>query len=219
MKIRTDFVTNSSSSSFTIEIGFFYRNGRYNMDNITTKYEGPGDIFLFHEVAGRVSAKEMGNCKSVEELIELLKNGFFGDEKPAYTKKSWKNGINDLIYELENNVNIVKLRKIYISGREVGWDNTSMEEYTYDILNKSYEKNTSQKQFVSSEGFSGELVSNDTDEATEVAEIEKPWNSDPYCETKLTDYLCDKNISLIGDNEIVVIPETVIMIDPDTFSS
>jgi len=80
MKNRVDFVTNSSSSSFIVNIAFNLRNG----EKITfegqggTPEEGRRDYFDGNALIG-VSPKELGEAYSIEELISLLQKGIVDD--------------------------------------------------------------------------------------------------------------------------------------------
>ena len=78
MKIRTDFVTNSSSSSFVLEICIDLENGKSLLfeANGGTAESGIIDYF-WSDATVTVSPKQLGNAKSVQELIELLKNGVY----------------------------------------------------------------------------------------------------------------------------------------------
>ena len=70
MKIRTDFVTNSSSSSFVLVVRVALKNGE------VLKFVGDSDgeaPSTYHGLTTKVMPKELGNKKSVDELIQALK--------------------------------------------------------------------------------------------------------------------------------------------------
>ena len=70
MKIRTDFVTNSSSSSFMLVIRIGLKNGK------VLKFMGDGGVGEnseeYYELTANASPEELGQCESIDDLIGML---------------------------------------------------------------------------------------------------------------------------------------------------
>ena len=82
MKYRTDFVTNSSSSSFTIHIAL------ETVDGCTICYENTGSEEAGYDVELYASPRQIGRAESIDVLIALLQgegtNDGFWEEPPPW---------------------------------------------------------------------------------------------------------------------------------------
>ena len=80
MKYRSDFVANSSSSSFVINIDIGLKSGDIiSFDDISFCGEEPTGGYFDADISIYVSPKELGLAKSVDELIRLLTEGIVDD--------------------------------------------------------------------------------------------------------------------------------------------
>lgn len=142
MKIRTDFVTNSSSSSFTLMINFELKNGE------EVKFVGHGGgaesgtiDFFDNEVLVDVSPKELGTAETIDEMIELLTNGVRDDDLEECPRIFVPDNDNDSYYfikEIEDKISSMDdIEKITIRGDEENYQDY-LRSYTYDRETKKY---------------------------------------------------------------------------------
>ena len=107
MKIRTDFVTNSSSSSFVVEVEIESDDSRIVFETKPTD-EGANSNF-------KCTGKDIAEAGSVDELCTLLQKSMSGTGKSkikGFVKDIQKN-INDI-----SDISSVTLRRIWISYGE-----------------------------------------------------------------------------------------------------
>lgn len=149
MKIRADFVTNSSSSSFTLMIWFDLIDGTRVQFDAHGGTEGGRIDYFDSDAIVKVSPKQLGNAKNIDELIKLLEDGvvegwdgskIFDKSRPVKVDWSGKEyDAFDFILEIRENIQSMdQIEEIVISGDEENYDDYYNRIYIYNLKTKAY---------------------------------------------------------------------------------
>ena len=230
MKIRTDYVTNSSSSSFIVQVKIKTYDGRVFGWKAGANEEGG---YYYNSLTVLRSPAELAKVSSIDELIDMLndsiKNNYWDEDDPGESADA-----GDEIYGLES-ISMNDIKRIEITGNRRGSEDyyrsfvfdKETNEYFVDVYGYDYEING---------GSGGDLVFDDESKA-KVHKLSNIHENINYIENgklfinardnygDFTDLFIGREMDFLEfDKELeefdeIVIGEKVEYISPDIFMS
>ena len=161
MKIRTDFVTNSSSSSFMLVIRIGLKNGN------VLKFMGDGGVGEgmedYAELTVNESPEALGKCESIDDLIKMLQRSvvegsdtyYDEGEEPEYPVLDDREPIIDGLRKLNS---MDEIETITINGDLFGrGEQYQYKHYTYYRDKKETVYDEGGDEYINDEGTGGRI--------------------------------------------------------------